>query len=51
VTTNCVIEEGKILGPSVSGAVSIAKRFQLRICGHKKNPVSATECIKNMIGK
>ncbi|XP_020904132.1 rRNA-processing protein UTP23 homolog [Exaiptasia diaphana] len=50
VTTACILEEGKSLGPSLSGAVSIAKRFQVRVCGHKKNPVPATECIKHLIG-
>ncbi|XP_031566348.1 rRNA-processing protein UTP23 homolog isoform X1 [Actinia tenebrosa] len=50
VTTNCIIEEGKALGPSLNGAVSIAKKFQVRLCGHKKSPVPAAECIKSIIG-
>ncbi|EDO34484.1 predicted protein, partial [Nematostella vectensis] len=50
VTTKCVIEEGKSLGPQLNGAVTIAKRFQVRLCGHKKNSVPAVECIKTMIG-
>ena len=51
VTTRCVIAEGEALGPQLSGAVLIAKRFRLRKCGHHKVPVPATECIKSMIGK
>ena len=51
VTTRCVIAEGEALGPQLSGAVLIAKRFQLRKCGHHKDAVPAAECIKSMIGK
>lgn len=50
VTTRCVIVEGEALGPHLSGAVLIAKRFQLRKCGHHKSAVPAAECIKSMIG-
>ena len=50
VTTKCVIEEGKALGPQLSGAVLIAKRFQLRKCAHHKAAVPAAECIMSMIG-
>ncbi|CAH3164681.1 unnamed protein product [Porites lobata] len=49
-TTRCVIAEGEALGPQLSGAVLIAKRFHLRNCGHHKAAVPATECIKSMIG-
>lgn len=50
VTTRCVIEEGKALGPQLAGAVLIAKRFQLRKCAHHKVAVPAAECIMGMIG-
>lgn len=50
LTTKCVIEEGTALGPQLAGAVLIAKRFQLRKCGHHKGAVPAAECIMNMIG-
>ena len=46
-----MIAEGEALGPQLSGAVLIAKRFHLRKCGHHKAAVPATECIKSMIGK
>lgn len=50
MTTRCVIEEGKALGPQLAGAVLIAKRFQLRKCAHVKEAVPAAECIMSMIG-
>ena len=50
MTTKCVIEEGKALGPQLAGAVLILKRFQLRKCGHHKEAVPAAECIMYMIG-
>ncbi|KAJ7379442.1 Small subunit processome component [Desmophyllum pertusum] len=50
LTTRCVIEEGKALGPQLAGAVLIAKRFQLRKCAHHKAAVPAAECILSMIG-
>lgn len=51
VTTSCVIEELTVLGKKLTGAVFIAKRFQLRNCVHGRKRISATECIKLMIGK
>ena len=51
MTTNCVISELASLGKELSGAVFIAKRFQLRRCGHGKKGVSATECVKSLVGK
>ena len=49
VTTRCVIEEGNALGPQLSGAVLIAKRFKLRKCAHHKVAVPAAECIMSMM--
>ena len=51
VTTNCVVEELESLGSVLYGAAVIAKRFQLRNCGHVKESQPAAECIKNLIGK
>lgn len=50
LTTRCVIEEGKALGPQLAGAVLIAKRFQLRKCAHHREAVPAAQCIMSMIG-
>ena len=49
VTTRCVVSELVALGPQLSGAVFIAKRFQLRVCGHRKSK-PATDCIMSLIG-
>lgn len=50
VTTNCVISELVSLGKELGGAVFIAKRFQLRTCGHGKKGVTATQCVLSLIG-
>lgn len=50
VTTRCVVTELIALGPQLSGAVFIAKRFQQRVCGHKKSK-PATDCIMSLIGE
>jgi len=49
-TTSCILEEGKLLGPQLHGAVLVCQQFKLRKCGHA-NPVPAQDCIKSMIGK
>lgn len=51
VTTRCVISELKSLGKELSGAMFVAKRFQLRRCGHEGKKKSATECILALIGQ
>lgn len=51
VTTRCVINELKSLGKELSGAVYVAKRFQLRKCSHEGKRKSATECILTLIGQ
>jgi len=48
-TTKCILEEGKLLGPQLHGALHICKQYKLRKCGHKE-PVSAQQCIEDMIG-
>ncbi|XP_002737571.1 rRNA-processing protein UTP23 homolog [Saccoglossus kowalevskii] len=50
LTTQCCILEAESLGASTYGAMLVLKRFQLRICGHRNNPVPAAECIQSMIG-
>ncbi|XP_065674609.1 rRNA-processing protein UTP23 homolog isoform X3 [Hydra vulgaris] len=49
-TTNCILEEGKSLGPQLYGAVLVCKQFKLRKCNHRK-PVSAQACILSIIGE
>ena len=51
VTTRCVITELKLLGKELSGAMYVAKRFQLRKCNHERKRKSATECILALIGQ
>lgn len=48
-TTPCVIQEAEMLGPKVFGAMLIVKQFRAQICGHEKNPISASECLYSMI--
>jgi len=51
-TTKCILEEGKLLGPQLGGAVHICKQFKLRKCGHENGKaVSAQQCIMGMLGK
>ena len=51
VTTKCVISELKSLGKELSGAMFVAKRFQLRKCSHSGKTTSATDCILSLIGQ
>ena len=51
VTTQCVVTELEGLGQSLSGAMYVAKRFQLRNCGHHRDPQPAADCVKNMISE
>ena len=50
VTTRCVIGELQSLGKELSGAVYVAKRFQLRKCNHEGRRKAATECILSLLG-
>lgn len=49
VTTKCILEEGKLLGQQLRGALLVCKQFKVRKCGHKET-ATAQECIKSMIG-
>jgi rRNA-processing protein FCF1 len=46
-----VICELQSLGKELSGAVYVAKRFQLRRCNHEERRKTATECILSLLGK
>ena len=46
-----MITELKSFGKELSGAVYVAKRFQLRKCSHEGKRKSATECILALIGQ
>ncbi|KAJ3135407.1 Small subunit processome component, partial [Irineochytrium annulatum] len=50
MTTYCVHEELKALGPDFSGALINARRFEKRRCQHA-NPVPAAQCIASIIGE
>ena len=48
VTIQCIIAELEGLGGELTGAIYMAKRFQLRHCGHhKKDPVCSSVCVKH----
>jgi len=49
-TTKCILEEGKLLGPQLGGALHICKQYKLRKCGHKE-AMTAQQCIEDMIGE
>ncbi|XP_034237019.1 rRNA-processing protein UTP23 homolog [Thrips palmi] len=49
-TTPCVVIETEKLGKSVFGAMLIVKKFPIRYCEHKDNPVSGSECLLSMVG-
>jgi len=51
LTTCCVILELEKLGSRVRGALSIAKQFGVHKCGHEKQPIQASFCLKSMIGE
>ncbi|XP_012265460.2 rRNA-processing protein UTP23 homolog [Athalia rosae] len=51
LTTQCVIIETEILGPKVYGAMLIVKQFAVHKCGHEKEPLSGSRCLRSMIGK
>ena len=51
VTTQCVVTELEGLGQRLSGAMYVAKRFQLRNCGHHRDLQPAPDCVKSMISE
>ena len=48
VTTQCVVSELEGLGQQLSGAMYVAKRFQLRNCGHHRDTQPAADCVRSM---
>jgi U3 small nucleolar RNA-associated protein 23 len=49
LATRCVSDELRRLGADYSGAALIAKRFDVRQCGHTP-PVPAATCIASLVG-
>jgi len=50
-TTSCILSEGEVLGHKLHGALHICKQYKVRKCPHSKDqPVSAQQCIQDMIG-
>lgn len=49
ITTRCALKETESLGKAVYGAYVILGRYQVRRCGHKDKPVSASSCIMSMV--
>ncbi|XP_033219435.1 rRNA-processing protein UTP23 homolog [Belonocnema kinseyi] len=53
LTTQCVILETEKLSRlerKLNGALQIIKKFPLHKCGHEKNAVSGSKCLKSMVG-
>ena len=53
LTTQCVILETEKLAhleKKLNGALQIIKQFPLHKCGHQKNSVSGSKCLKSMVG-
>ena len=48
LVTRCVTEELRKLGDEFGGALFIARRFEMRRCGHT-TPVSASECLASLV--
>lgn len=49
MTTQCIILEAESLGAPLTGATQIVKQFFVHKCGHEGKPVTAAECIKQMV--
>ena len=50
LVTPCVLEELKSLGDNFRGALLIAKRFEVRSCGHRGRLKAAHECLSSLVG-
>lgn len=48
MTTACIIIETDSLGPKLVGTAKVLKDFRVHKCGHEKNPLSASNCIKSI---
>jgi U3 small nucleolar RNA-associated protein 23 len=49
LVTSCVLHELKSLGETFRGAFLIAKRLQVRACGHQRHPKAVHECFISLI--
>jgi len=49
-TTHCALKECFELGPQLSGAHKILKKFRRHKCGHENAAVDADTCFKSMLG-
>lgn len=49
LTTQCIILEAESLGAPLTGATQIVKQFFVHKCGHEGKPITAAECIKQMV--
>lgn len=54
LTTACIILETEKLGSfnkAVIGAMQIIKQYAIHKCGHEKNPMTGSKCLRSMVGK
>ncbi|CAE7255460.1 utp23 [Symbiodinium natans] len=51
MTTGCILAELRSLGDRALGAVVVSKGYYRVKCGHDENPVGASQCIREQIGK
>lgn len=49
LTTQCIILETEALGAPLVKATQLVKRFAVHKCGHEGKPITAAECIKEMV--
>ena len=49
LVTPCVLEELRSLGETFRGALMIAKRFEVRSCGHQDHLKVAHECLASLV--
>ncbi|XP_076383495.1 rRNA-processing protein UTP23 homolog [Megalopta genalis] len=54
LTTSCIILETEKLcsfSKTITGAMQIVKQYPVHKCGHDKNSITGTKCLKSMVGK
>lgn len=51
LTTQCIILETEALGAPLLKATQLVKSFPIHKCGHEGKPITAAECIKEMVNK
>lgn len=50
VVTECILNDIKGKGVDFTSALILAKKFETRKCPHKETPVSAYQCIRDLVG-